>query len=58
MIKHIHKLARYTALILISASPMPFDDAYAETSEQPIATAELALDETPANHKPKSPDSQ
>lgn len=58
MIKHIHKLARYTALILISASPMPFDDAYAETSEQQIAAAELALDETPANHKPKSPDSE
>jgi hypothetical protein len=57
MIKHIHKLARYTALILISASPMPFDDAYAETSEQQIAAAELALDKTPANHKPKSSNS-
>lgn len=53
MIKHIHKLARYAALILISASPIPFDDAYAETTEQQIASAKVLDNKLPINNKRK-----
>ncbi|MDD5271334.1 MAG: hypothetical protein PHU14_01320 [Methylovulum sp.] len=53
MIKHLHKLARYTALVLISASPMPFDDAYAEIGEKQIAAAESMVGKAPATEKPE-----
>jgi hypothetical protein len=51
MIKHIHVLARYTALILISALPMPYDDANAETSEKQIAAIEALDGKTLVNYK-------
>jgi hypothetical protein len=51
MIKHIHIVARYTALILISAIPLPFDDAYAESSEKQIAVIEILDGKTPVNHR-------
>ncbi|WP_019865305.1 hypothetical protein [Methylovulum miyakonense] len=57
MMKHIHRLARYTALILISAAPIPFDDAYAETTEQQVA-AETVVSKPSANHKPKTEQDQ
>lgn len=54
MIKHLHKLARYTALILISAAPLPFNDVYAETTEDQVAASELLLDKAPSADKPKT----
>ncbi|MDD2724252.1 MAG: hypothetical protein PHH59_09565 [Methylovulum sp.] len=53
MKKHFHKLAGYTALILISASPLPFDDAYAETSEKKTISAESLIDKATATNKRK-----